>query len=450
MKKLLKLLFLLTLITSSLVTLSCKNNKSLRTVELVIKVPTLSIQNSIEPRITESYQFLELAAKEFIESYKDTLLLNDDGKKVSLICRVVCFPIQEEDRYISQTFDTPDAPDVLYEAFFNMSTYIHTGRLASFDGVFSINDLSDFEQGTLAQGSVEGKLYMMPFLSLDNILCYNKTLFAQAGLSSFISKEPVIQTWSIDEWDHILLSLRKNLPSNIFPSMMYARNEQGDTHLMTLIKGLGADFYDGENLFLLNNEVGIGALTKIAEGVKKGFFPPNSEAMEIVDNSTMFSQGVLAIYLANSTLVHNFPNIDMGFVNFPSKEGALSTSFVTGFGVFDNGDALKLGIAKDFVRFIYKNPHLMDFSASAIPACQNVTARNSDRIFMRKEFSNNKKNIWDPTCNNPNWRGVRNVFYRNIQDLLTGRKSPKEVAQALEADCNAQIRLGRTKSSLHE
>ena len=37
----------------------------------------------------------------------------------------------------------------------------------------------------------------------------------------------------------------------------------------------------------------------------------------------------------------------------------------------------------------------------------------------------------------------RQVFYRNINDLLTGEKSPEEAAAAIDESCNAALEQGR-------
>ena len=42
-----------------------------------------------------------------------------------------------------------------------------------------------------------------------------------------------IQSWTPEEWEHILSTLAAELPEMTYPMMMYAKNDQGDTHIMT-------------------------------------------------------------------------------------------------------------------------------------------------------------------------------------------------------------------------
>ena len=41
--------------------------------------------------------------------------------------------------------------------------------------------------------------------------------------------------------------------------------------------------------------------------------------------------------------------------------------------------------------------------------------------------------------NLPNWTSVRAIFYPQIHDLLTGEKTPKEAAEAIDQQGNAAV-----------
>lgn len=439
-KSLINKLLCVTVLLLTFFLFGCKKKDVPRSVTIRIKVPTLTIKNTIDPDITESYQFLQKVADSFVDDY-NTVHKN----RVKIL--VECFPIADETRYVFDQFDTPDAPDLLYEGFFNLRSYIYMGRLVTLDSIVSENIKKDISGASFEAGMVDGSLYMMPFLTLQNIMCYNKRLFKKAGLSRFIGEG--IQAWTLDEWDTILSTLRKELPSNVYPCMMYARNEQGDTHIMTFLRSRGCDFFDKRGYIKIDTPEGLSALQWLSDCNQRGYFPPNASALEIVENSTLFSQEQLALYITNSALIHNFDNIEMGFVNFPFIDGGLATAFVTGFGVFDNGDSERVAIAKLFVKYVYDRSEFLEYSASAIPVSKSILKKHRGDIFMLDDFFENNKNVWDPTHNNPNWRGVRSVFYKHIQDLFYGYKDVKTIAQELEEDCNEKIRFGRMRSKLH-
>lgn len=418
----------------------CGKEKEKEKVELILKVPTLAMTSACDPDITQAYDFLSKAAEDFEKNYTD----------YDVEINIKKFEFTNETNAITGSYDTDNAVDILYEGYFNMATYIHEGRVVPLDDIITDEIRGDIDESYWKMSSVNGKIYMMPFLSLQNILIYNKELFRSAGLEEFVSDENIIQSWSVDEWVYILDALADNLPDNQFPMMMYAKNDQGDTHIMTLIRSQGSGFFDSKGNFNISSDEGKAALQWIAEGKERGWFPLSCEALEIIDMVELFTNGQLAIVTANNASIPDNYGIDAGYVNFPSLDGTgLVTSFVTGFEVFDNGDETKIKVAKDFVKYIYEHEKWLDYEAGGIPANRSVSQKYKDQVFMLEQFYENSANAVDFTANSPNWRGVRDVFYTHIRDLLMG-KSPDDVAREIDEECNAVISSGREQSILHE
>lgn len=409
-------------------------------VTLNIKLPPLTVSNA-DTDITDSYDMLVQAGKNFAEQYNDA----------DVTINVVKFAYTDEDDYITGCFDTEDAADILFEGYFNMAGYIHTGRVVPLDDIITDKIKNDIDETTWKMSKVNDKTYMMPFYSLQNTFCFNKNLFRQCGLEKYIGNEGEIQNWTLEEWEIILSTLAEKLPEMSYPLMMYAKNEQGDTHIMTLLRSQGSEFFDQNGRFNINTKEGIAALQWIVNSYNKGYFPNGCENMEINDCNSLFSNGQLAIHLTNSAAAINLNLETTGFVNFPSKDGnGYNTSFVTGFEIFDNGNEEKLNAAKSFISYFYSNEELMNYSQIGLPASKTTAKRVNDYIFMRDAYTANTVNTVDFTANNPNWRGVRNVFYTHIHDLLDGKKTPEETAEAIDIDCNAAIEEGWSKSKLHE
>lgn len=409
-------------------------------VTLTVKLPPLTVKNA-DTDITDAYDLLVQAGQEFAAQYTDA----------DVTVNVIKFEYTEEDDYITGCFDTKDAVDVLFEGYFNMAGYVHTGRVVPLDDIITDAMRADIDSASWEMSQVDGKTYMLPYYSLQNTLCFNKKLFRQCGLDEFIGTEGSIQSWTPKEWEVILSTLAEKLPEMSYPMLMYGKNDQGDTHIMTLLRSRESKFFDENGRFHVNTPEGIAALQWIVDSNKKGYFPVGCENMEINDCNKLFLNNQLAVYMTNSATAVNVNLDTTGFANFPSKDGAgYNTSFVTGFEVFDNGDAAKLEAAKAFVSYFYGSEELMNYAQIGIPASQSTSERVSEHIFMREAYTANAANTVDFTANNPNWRGVRDVFYPHIHDLLTGTKTPKEVAAAIDADCNAAIEEGWANSKLHE
>lgn len=264
-----------------------------------------------------------------------------------------------------------------------MGTYIHTGRVVPLDDIISDKLCSDVDDSIWEMSMADGKTYMMPFLSLQNILTYNKALFNQYGLEKYVNEDSeAIDSWTIEEWEEILYTLVEKLPENTYSMMIHAKNDQGDTHTMTYIRSHGSKFFDDNNNFNINTPEGIAGLQWLSDGKDSGWFPPNCENLEMSDNFELFSNEQLAIMMTNNASFINLDNSKFGCVNFPSIDGnGYATSFVTVFEVFDNGDSDKLEVSKDFVQYVCENDEWADYSIGEIPARNSVADKYSDDIY---------------------------------------------------------------------
>ncbi|MCM1272598.1 MAG: extracellular solute-binding protein [Clostridium sp.] len=423
----------------SVIMAGCGNKKE--TVTINIKVPTLTMSTPADSDVTSALIFLEKVKEDFVEQYEDA----------DVIINLTEFDLVKEDEAIKGCFDTDDAVDVLYEGYFNMATYIHTGRVVPLDDIISSDLRADINQSYWDMSSINGKTYMMPFLSLQNIMVYNKELMRNAGLDQYIGDDEEIQNWSLEEWEEILSTLKKNNPEGVYCMPMYAGNNQGDTHVMSLIRSQGSDFFDENGRFYINTPEGIAGLQWIKDNYDKGYFPPHCADMEINDMGELFYNGQMVLYIGNNAMNDDVTDIDYGMVNFPCASGnGIATSFVTGFEVFDNGDEAKLKVAKDFVKYVYENEKWMDYSAGGIPASNTIAQKYKSDIKRLHAYIENADNVVDFTNNNPNWRGVRDVFYPIINDLLSGEITAAEAAEALDRDCNNAIEEGYESSTLHD
>ncbi len=414
--------------------------KSKPKVTLIVKTPALNMNCVSNPDIKASNDLLEYAAKKFTDSY--------DYADVTI--NVEVFDYVDENMAILDCYGTDDAADILYEGYFNMAAYIYTGYVVPLDDIITDEIRNDIRSSAWEQSKVNGKTYMMPYLSLQNILIYNKTLFRECGLDSFLTDRAEIQNWTVDEWETILDTLADKLPDGSYPLMMYGENNQGDTHIMSFMHIFGGTVFDAEGKFDFECEETVRALKWLQDGVDRGWYAPHPENIEIIDNQQLFQSGRLALYIFNNAnyIIYDDIEENYGFVNFP---GNIATSFITGFQVLDNGDKEKIKVSKDFIKFIYEDPEIMEMSAGNIPESKTVTEKYADEIFMLPEFSANAANVIDFMHNSPNWQGsdnsVRSVFWPHIHDLLSGAVTPEECAAALNRDCNAAVSV---ETKLHE
>jgi multiple sugar transport system substrate-binding protein len=411
-------------------------------VSLIVKCPVLALNSVTKPQIESSEEFLESAAAAFAAQYEDA--------DVDIEVRV--FDLTNETEAVTGSFDTDDAMDILYEDYFNMTAYVHTGRVVPLDDMITDEIREDIEESAWSCSTIGDKTYMMPYLSRQNIMIINRNLMEKCGLGSYLPEGTKIANWSVEDWTKILNTLAVRLPEGVYPMMMYGKNNQGDTHIMSLLHAFGGDIFDEKGRFNLISSETFEALKWINSGVENGWYPPHPENLEITDMQELFENDQLVCYVFNNANIGLYESLDdYAFANFP---GNVATSFVTGFEVFDNGDEEKIKVAKDFIRYIYETDEWLEISAGNIPVSKKTAEKYKDDILMLDEFSNNTENVIDFMNGSPNWQGsdnsVRSVFWKRIHDMLKGDITPAECAVCLDRDCNAALESGWENSKLHE
>ena len=430
--------------------------------EIIIKVPHTYTMNCLaDESIKNVRTLLERASEDFIAQY---------DKKVKI--EVIEFEGGEETKAITNSFGKSDAADILYDGFFNMSSFIHTGKVVPIDDVLTPEMKEDIFPAFLEHGRFNDKLYMLPYMSSENILIYNREMLEKYGLGEYIDEGAVISNWSMEDWTKILNTLADEFAKEgkgKVPMMMYAKDNQGDTHIMTMLRAFGGELFDSDNNFdLADNPDVISALRWLQNGVDAGWYLPVPYDKTMSDNSSKFKMDELTFYnfnLGSSTYSRVIEDYNeetktfkkYGFVNYPGNH---CTIFNDGFEIFDNGDSEKIEIAKDFIRYFYGTDQWLECSAGSIPVSKKVMEKYKDDILLLEAFSQNTVNSVDYTHNLPNWQGsdnsVRSVFYKEIALLLTKEAdgsfavTPEECASNLQEKLNTAISEGRENSTLHE
>lgn len=400
-------------------------------VTINVKCPPITMAYDDDHPDAEVFDLFQEAGERFAATYEDYDVTFNYTK----------FQYVDEKAQVIDKFGTPEAADVLFAGSFNLPTYIREGRVAALDDVIDAELRADIDDAIWQQCSVDGVTYTMPLYQLQNTLMVNGEFLRAAGLERFIPAEGEIAQWSIDEFNEILNALKASMTQGgTFPLAFYAANNQGDTHIMTLLRAYGAPFYDTAGAFNVNTPEGVRALEWLVSLNERGIIPKGAENLEFIETIQLFNNGQVALCPSNMVNVRiaEEQGLDVFLANFPDPTGAgIATTFLNGFTVFDNGDADKAQAAKDFVRFIYSDDELLRYALSSIPVNKHVVEQHKDQIPYLDAYSRNSQNTVDFLNNTPNWEGVRAAFYPNIQDLLRGTKAPAEVAAAIDESCNA-------------
>lgn len=405
-------------------------------VTINVKCPPITTAYDADHPDAEILDLFQEAGERFAVSY--------EGADVEF--NYTKFQYVDEKAQIIDKFDTPEAADVLFAGSFNLPTYIREGRVAPLDDVIDDELRADIDEAIWQQCMVDGATYTMPFYQLQNTLMVNTQLMRNAGLDRFVPAESEIAQWSIDEFNEILQALKASMSEGgTFPLAFFAVNNQGDTHVMTLLRAYGAPFFDEDGAFAVSSPEGVRALEWIVSLDEQGIIPKGSENLEFIDTIQLFNNRQIALCPGNMVNASAMAaeGLDLFLANFPDPTGTgIATTFLNGFTVFDNGNSDRVRVAKDFVRFIFSDDEFLRYALGSIPVSEHLVAQHKDRIEYLDAYSRNSQHTVDFLNNTPNWEGVRAAFYPNMQDLLRRTKTPEEVAAGIDESCNAAIAAG--------
>lgn len=437
MKKIIAFSLVIVMICNMLT--GCAVNKK-ETVTINIKLPLLTLPAVNDPECKETSYFMQKAFDDFAAQYD----------KYDVSANIQVFEQTKYQENIVDCYGREDGADLMLGGYFAISGYMYDGYAIPLDDIITDEIRADFNESSWEQSKGNnGKTYLMPFLALQNVLAYNKDLFRQCGLDEYCYDDRDIHGWSLEEWDYILSTLRDNLPAGTYPIMMYAANNQGDTHTMVQLRCKGSSFFDEDGLFHLNTPEGIAGLQWIKDNYDNGYYPQNCENITINDCQDLFANNQLAFTVFNTALATYTQDKDIGYVNFPGADAhGVNSNWLTGFMAFDNGDPRKVEVVKDFLKYIYESPDLLAYSTGGVPCSKSVAEKYGDKVFMTDAFLKNEEYTVDFTRNNPNWSAVREAFWPHIHALLCGEETAAEAAAGIDADCNLAITSVERK--LHE
>lgn len=405
-------------------------------ISLVISTTPIGLGTVPDLGAVTIYDLFTEAAQKFKAHYDEY----DVDFEISL------YNYMDEQEQLADKYGTDEAVDIFFSGSWNVPTYVARGWLVPLNDILDDELRFDIDEMILAQNSINDQLYTMPFQQLQNTLMVNRKMMKEAGLQEYIPEGDSIAHWSTDDFNTVFDVLQDSITDmNKFVFMMYAANNQGDNHIMTLLRSHGGTLYDEDGNFAVNTPEGIAALEWIANLNEEGITPKGAENFELLDCVNLFYNEQLAICMGNLTNMWDAWNrgLDVFAVNFPSLDGnGYCTSSTNGFCIFDNGDEDKIRVAKDFIRFIYTDEDMMKYTLGTLPVNRSVIQKYGDEIRMLKAYGENTSNTVDNIHNNLGWQGVRDVFYPNIQNLLLGTKTPAEVAADIDKSCNIALQEG--------
>lgn len=387
--------------------------------------------------------FFKYAAEKFEKQY--------DKHKVKVNVEVIASDQRDELLNVNLNGGTP--PDIFFDSSFALGDYVHRGAIVPLTDIIDDDSKADIAQNYWDTVTFGDDIYFYPFSNNPGTLAYNADMFKAAGLDKFIGDENEIKTWTLDEYETILETLKKNTPkdkySNAYPMGLFAVNNQGDTWNLAYLRMFGNEFFDKDGNIVLNDEKGAKSLDWLKKIYDKGFTNPGAESVSSNDVLAMFQNQQLGISFTNSILFNNIkadmeagksPKFDMRVANIPSESGdPLTFTYITSAAVFDSGDATRIDVSKDFVKFFSTDKELVKASKNGIPVRSSVADELKGEYPIFAAYDENAQYLFNFSGNVPGYNELRQVLYPELQALYTGEKSAKEAAKSYQEKGNDVI-----------
>lgn len=398
--------------------------------------------------------FFKHAAERFEEEYEDY--------DVEINVEVVASDQRDELLNVNLNGGTP--PDIFYESVFAMGEYAHRGALVPMTDIVDDEAREDIDESYWESVTFGEDVYFYPYSHMPGTLTYNADMFKAAGLEEYLGDEDEIKTWTLEEYETILNTLKSDLPEDEYPNAnpmsLYALDDQGDTWNLAYMRMFGNDFFDEEGNIVLGDEDGAKAVEWLNGIYEDGLTNPGAESVSSNDTIAMFQNEQLAINFTNSVLFNNkkadmesgeAPEFDIRLANIPSESGdPLSFTYVTGAAIFDTGDEQRIEVSKDFVEFFSTDPELVKSSKNGIPVRTSVAEEFKDENPLFEAYDENSEYLFNFTGNVPGYNELRQVFYPELQAVYTGEKTAKEAVESYQEKGNKIIEDSKADSVIED
>lgn len=331
-----------------------------------------------------------------------------------------------------------------------IADYATRGALIEMDDVI---DRSTIQASFVPDSTLNGTFYMYPMSALPICIGVNKTIFQQAGALALLPLSKADKSWTFDDFTKALEAV-KNV-KGIYPTALYAANEQGDVGMRIILQNFGAKLFAPDNRSLIiNGPEGVKGMEWLVSLKTKGLLAPGSEAMTGADSIDLFHQGRTAVNIQYDS--SNFLALRVAqkagkaaafeaiMLPYPSVPGVPSQTSLalTGVSVFKVADKAKMDAAKQFAKFLCTNQDIVLNSLGTIPAVKGMPTLgviNNDPELAFIEAYGAQHNVYAGKTT-MGWAEVRTKWFPNFQAALTGVKTPKQAMDDFVAAANIVLK----------
>jgi raffinose/stachyose/melibiose transport system substrate-binding protein len=261
------------------------------------------------------------------------------------------YDIKDSDQYynlLNIAIQSGDAPDIYWtngNATNNMSEFIKADAMMD---LTDIVDTSSLPENCLQIGTVDGKLYSVPWSCIDTrAVYYNKDMFDENGWE-------IPKTW--DEFETLLQTIKDAgvIPISFCPNDAWAILFAYEP----VLSGFDSAYTEGlaDYSVKATDQPARDCMNEMLDWADKGYFGDNY--LGVADGDAMvltFTNGEAAMCIAGSwdanTFTDNNPDLNLGAFQIPDKDGktGMVGTNANGFSVYK--DTKNLDAATAFIQY---------------------------------------------------------------------------------------------------
>jgi multiple sugar transport system substrate-binding protein len=287
------------------------------------------------------------------QKYWDALAAAYEAKHPGVKVDVSVYSWNDVDRKVKEMVDAGHAPDMAQIGAY--ADYAAQGKLYQASDLLSIATQADFLSTLSDAGQWNHLQYGIPFAASTRVLFYNKTLFAQAGITP------------PSDWSELAADAKALKAKGVeYPYALPLGPEEAQAETMQWLLGGGDGYTDDVGTYTIGSEQNIETFTWLKdELVGKGLTGPVAPGkLNRAAAFAAFADGQVGMLNGHPTLIQQAAKkgVKFGTVPMPGREGKAKASM----GVADwmmafkqNGHAEQVG---KFLDFVYSEKNVLSFS----------------------------------------------------------------------------------------
>lgn len=299
--------------------------------------------------------------------------------------------------------------------------------------------IDSFYPALMANGTLEGKVWGIPFQRSTIVMYYNKDLFKQAGL------DPDVAPGTWDEMVDVAAKLTQDgrhglmIPSTGYPYWMF--------QALALQNGQQLMNDDGTEVYL-NTPEAVEALTFFRDLAEKHDVSPKG-TIEWGTLRQAFVQGRTAMMwhtTGNLTAVRDEADFDFGVAMLPAKKEPASPTGGGNFYLFSGATDEQKQAALTFVKWMTAPERSARWSMATGYVATSPAAYETDTLkayaadFPQAVVARDQLDVAFPEFATYETARVRELVSNAVQAVLTGSATPKEALDNAQQDAERLLR----------